>query len=146
MNQSLSQLRKPVQRPAALFVAGAGKQTYQRRARIGFVLAQQTIDFSIVVSFRRQPGHSISAFNSQRLQYIQITIDLMPSAIRRFKRRLWSKVRQEIDRSSTPSRKQALRCARKKAEQVCFRKTVQVDNEIELALTHVFHDAKNSEH
>src|SRR2546430_2975809 len=105
MNQSLSQLRKPVQRPAALFVAGARKQTYQGRARISFVLAQQAIDFSIVVSFRRQPGHPISALNSQRPQHIQVTIDLMTGAIRSFERRLRSKVRQEIDRSSASPRK-----------------------------------------
>src|SRR2546421_4837778 len=111
MNQSLSQLRKPVQRPAAFFVARAGKQTYEGRARISLVLAQQAIDFSSIVSFRRQPGHPIRAFNSQRLQHIQITIDLMTSAIRSFERRVWSKVREEIDRPSTPSRKQALRRA-----------------------------------
>src|SRR5437764_15382885 len=109
MKQGLSQLRKPVQRPAAFFVARAGKQTDEGRARISFVLAQQAIDFSIIVSFRRQPGHPISALNSQRLQHIQITIDLMTGAIRSFEWRMRSKVRQKIDRSSAPPREQTLR-------------------------------------
>src|SRR5437667_793584 len=93
-----------------------------------------------------EPWHARRVLYFQRQQHVQITIDLMPGSIAFFDRRQRSKVREKVERPSPPPRKQTLRRARKKTEQVGFRKTVQVDHEIKLAVARVFDDLENSQH
>src|SRR4051812_30799517 len=60
--------------------------------------------------------------------------------------RCWPVVCQGVQRSSPPARVESPGRTREKAEQICFRKTVKIDDEIKLSSPDILYHAKDPDY
>src|SRR6266446_1677255 len=84
------------------------------------------------------------SFHFQRNQDIKIAIDQVALAMISFDGRGRPKGCEVIQRSPRTARVESLRCTGEKAEQICFRETVKIDDEIKLSSPNVFNQTENT--
>ncbi len=63
------------QRPATAGMSGAGKQSDQRRARIGFGFTQNSLERSVVRWSRFQRWETLGVLDFERNKHVEIAID-----------------------------------------------------------------------